>query len=139
MNRREELVHIRATYYDSDSRPGADGHAIIWPHLLTDEQVEIEATPLWCGATITIWPKALTAYIADGDWHTLLKANAEILWRILDRIRPTIDCGSVGVVTVWACEAGTSYIPGEPDEYDEDAQLIGYLDPTSFRVVLLEE
>lgn len=36
---------------------------------------------------------------------------------------------SVALLTVWACSAGFSYIPGEPDEWESDYQLIGVVQP----------
>jgi len=34
------------------------------------------------------------------------------------------------IMTIWECSAGVSYIPGEPDEWDETWYLIGIVLPT---------
>lgn len=35
----------------------------------------------------------------------------------------------VYLLTLWACEAGWTYVPGEPDDYDTNWQLIGAVIP----------
>lgn len=130
MNRWRELLYIRATYYTPDSELPDMGN-IIWTDTPTGEQIEIVVTALWCGSNATVFPETLLEYLAEADgWRSLIEQEAVALTAILDALkRGSADVGSVGVVTVWECESGTSYVPGEYEEWEADVQLVGYLDP----------
>lgn len=137
MKRWRELLYLRATYYTPDSTFPDD--SIVWTELSTGEQIEIEATPLWCGTTVSMAPQTLLEYLNDGDgWRPLIEAEGAAINSILNALRTVPDIYSIGVVTVWACEAGTSYVPGEPDEWEADAQLIGYLNPATHEFVHID-
>jgi hypothetical protein len=133
-----ELLYIRATYHTPDSELPDMGN-IVWTHMQTGEQIEIVVTPLWCGANETVFPETLLEYISDYDWKPLIEGEAAALTAILKALGEGPNTGSIGVVTVWSATAGRSYVPGEPDEYEADVQLVGYLDPITFTVVKVLE
>lgn len=134
MKRWRELVHITAIWYAADDELPDDSN-LVWDDAETGERIEISVMPLWCGVNVSIMPQTLVDYLTDGDWKELLEQNADALRWIWKRFRTSPQIGSVGVVTVWECEAGTSYVPGEPDEYEADSQLVGYLDLVTFAYV----
>lgn len=84
----------------------------------------------------------------DGDIGLLLYAItheglSEAFRPHLDEIKSAADFMRVrgkGVpvrvcfLTLWQCDAGKTYIPGEPDDYYEDWQLMGIVQPESDRV-----
>lgn len=121
MSQWRELVHIRATYVIDD---GDD-------HYMMIGGIGYEMYPIDPGAKYS-----LVAYLeADED---LLRVNVETLEAIFASYR-TEDKHPVSLLTIWECEAGTSYIPGEPDEWDANVQLVGHLHPETFVEVLVQE
>lgn len=130
-----EALHIAARWYTPDST-FPDGE-IVWTEAATGEQIVIEVTPLWCGATVSLCPEPLTLYIADGSWRELLEQ--EPISALLTKLRTTEHVLTVGVITIWECESGVTYIPGEPDDYFSDAQYVGYLAPRTLEYVPHEE
>lgn len=138
MKQWRELLYIRATHYTPDSTFPDDG-VIVWTDMHTGEQIEIEVTPLWCGGSVSMSPQTLLEYLSDDDgWKPLLEAEGKAIGLILNTLRTAPDVYSIGVVTVWSCEAGTSYVPGEADEWEADAQLTGYLNPTTHEFVHID-
>lgn len=138
MNKWREMAHIDAYYVKIDvdaSEVCDDNDTSHFTTVIGDEQVKIFLYAPYCGASTSNTLDSLVSWVADGmGYSDLLEANKDVLFAILNKLR-TPGVQYIGVYTVWHCEAGWSYIPGEPDEYDADAQLIGYIDPKTLAFV----
>lgn len=73
-------------------------------------------------------PEGLILYQCrmDGDEYTFQNYLDEIK-ALCDKYRK--GRSYVSLLTLWSCDAGWQYIPGEPDEYDANWQLIGAVLP----------
>lgn len=67
-------------------------------------------------------------------WEINGGGEEETFWRHLDEIKQLCDGyrkgnSYIALLTLWFCESGWSYIPGEPSEYESDWQLLGAVTP----------
>lgn len=141
ISRWREVVLVEARYFEPGLEPEDDDTLEVWrPNDNPNAGfVQMEMQPLWCGSSPRTDGYSLVASMADSEGRReFYRRESDGLKHICDAVR--LDGGvTVSVLTVWDCEAGTTYIPGEPDEWDESAQLIGYLHPKTFAFVALED
>lgn len=77
-------------------------------------------------------PRSMLTYLCDDVEHTF-EGYLDELKDLCDQHRK--EQSFVSLLTLWQCEAGWSYIPGEPSEYDMDWQLMGAVLPKAESVV----
>lgn len=130
MRRWHEVMAVWATYHEpGDEEP-----------VNTDLRVgsvTFELLPMFLGSSVLSEPYSVVANIADGEGSEFYAQYGEDFKRVADSLRKP-GHRTVAYLAVWACEAGKIYIPGEVDEYEEDAQFVGYLHPETFALVGLE-
>lgn len=130
ISRWKETAVITATFREPDLHPDDICNIQVWNG--PDAQcIEYEMAPIWTGSAPLYRPDGLLSYL---ETRELLRAEIETIGRIIAAEREN-NGATVALLTVWECESGWSYIPGEPDEYDAGAQLVGYYKPKTLEYV----
>lgn len=140
VSRWREVVLITARYYEPGNMSDDSQMVSMWrDETPSTSLVQFEVTPLWCGSGEGWLPTSLVGHHIDGTGRAeLLDPERGNLLRMFDKARRIRQDTTVALLTVWECEAGVQYTPGEPDEYVSDVQLIGHLAPRTLEFVPLE-
>ena len=130
-SRWREALYLFATIHTPPDT--AAENEIIITDPATGTQIVVTPASLWCGVTSEETTETIVEHLADGDWQDILNNNEipALLMSFCKNEQPT----AIGVITIWECEAGTQYIPGEVDDYFADAQYVGYIDPKTMMFV----
>lgn len=109
-----------------------------WPlpldenHKLTENVVRFYFDPLTLGSYNTdheyhMPAEGLISYTVRNDSAITVFGDIQSLMHIFNKYIGEGD--QLSILTVWECSAGAEYIPGEPDEYEENYYLIGVAIP----------
>jgi hypothetical protein len=94
---------------------------------LTHDVVRFHFYPLRTGASEDNMLPGLIHYeLEHNSIYEVMLPERDAIMSICEQARAKKpDAVWFGVLTLWSCESGFSYVPGEPSEYDSNWQLIG--------------
>lgn len=132
----KEVAIVTATFHEPGLEPEDATGVEVWaPNDNPNAQwVEYEMASIWTGSAPLYRPSGLVEYL---DSRSLLREELDTIKQIIDAERLD-NAATVALLTVWECESGYSYVPGEPSEYEANAQLVGYYKPKTLEYVAVE-